>query len=317
MDDVKSRRYLLSAEELAGVAGEKALSKISSEEFVSLPGGRKGVLPLAVRRTLEAKGTDYSFRVVAHINLRGGVGKTTCAVTAATRAAQYGFKTCVMDLDMQASASLSFGVVLEESEPVFCDVWQAPADRLQSSLRKVDEGLYLLPSSLENGLADSMLSASPAHQKKAARVVCDQLEAEEFDLVFIDCPPSLGVMVVSAVCAADIIVIPIWSDACSYRGLKLALQEISSIRETFGLPAPEIRILFTRCDARESLSNETIRKMKEEYPEYFCPAIIRTSTEFAKTLERSETVFASHRKTTAREDYDSYVRDLLNIKTSL
>lgn len=315
MNYIKAPRYLLSTDEFVAVAGEKALAKVNPEDFISLPGNKKGLPPSVVRRTLEKQGTDYSFRVVAHINLRGGVGKTTCTVTAATRAAQYGFKTCVMDLDMQASASLSFGVVVDEDEPVFCDVWQKPAEMLHTALHKVDEGLYLLPSSLENGLADSMLATSPSNQKKAARAVCDQLNAEKFDLVFIDCPPSLGVMVVSAICAADIIVIPVWSDACSYRGLKLALQEISSIRDAFGLPAPEIQILFSRYDARESLSAETIRKLKEEFPEYLCKEFIRTSTQFAKTLERSETVFASHRKSTAREDYDSYVRSLLNIQT--
>ncbi len=313
MSNLKLPRYLLSIEELKAITEKKAVSSISSNEFISLPGGRKGILPSAIRRTLKKKGTDYSFQVIAHINLRGGVGKTTCAVTSATRAAAYGFKTCVLDLDMQASASVSLGVTIDEEQPVFCDVWQKPYETLSSALYKIDEGLYLLPSSLENSLADSMLASSPANQKKAVMNVCEQLKTEEFDIVFIDCPPSLGVMVVSSVCAADIIVIPVWSDACSYRGLKLALQEISSVCDAFGLPIPEIRILFSKYDARESLSIEALRKLKDEFPQYFCSTYIRTSTEFAKKLEQSETVFASQRKSTAREDYDSYLRELLHI----
>lgn len=315
MPDNHRGKYHTTLLDLVALTGN-SLKEIGVSFKEHLPPGtdprRIKIPPKEVRSHLQNRGVDYSFKIIAHINLRGGIGKTTSSITTASRLGQYGFKTCILDLDPQGSASLAFNFVLEDEDPVFYDVWQKPDEILMGSLRQIDDYLYLLPSSLENSLLDSRLS-NPAQQKNAVRGVCEELKANGFDMAIIDCPPSLGSGVISSICAADIIVIPIGNDPFSFRGLELTLTEIQSICETFGLPLPEIKILFSKFDRREKMSTEALNLLDKKYKQYFIPFVIRTSTEFSKALSRRETVFASTVKNPAKEDYDNYVKHLFGL----
>jgi chromosome partitioning protein len=181
-------------------------------------------------------------------------------------------------------------------------------------LRTIRENLALLPSSLENALLDASL-INPGSQKKAVKGVCDALTECGYDTIIIDCPPSLGIAVISTICAVDVVVIPVGSDAFSVRGLEITLNEIASIRDTFGLPMPEIRILFSRHDRREKVSGDMLDSLRRRYA-YLPLTVIGTSSEFSKALAAGKTVFSSFRKSQARDDYDRYVRDILGIGIS-
>ncbi len=307
-------KYTLTLDELGRLTGETrdALKQGMRAQGLKRPGPKSLVPPAAVRAHLAERGVDYSFRVVAAANLRGGIGKTTCCGTLASRAKQYGFKTCLLDLDAQGSASLAFDNLPEEDEPVFYDVWQKPEDMVMGSLRKVEDDLYLLPSSLENGLLDVSL-INPAAQKNAVRGVCQELEKNGFDLVVIDCPPSLGAAVISTICATDILVIPLWSDTFSFKGMDLTLEEIESICETFNLKPPTVRLLFSRNDKREKLSARAIEKLTTEHQELFVPPPIGTSTEISRALARRETIFASPRSSPVKAAYDRFTRTILGL----
>lgn len=312
-------RYLLSTQELARLTGlptRRLMQSLDSGALVRLPNGKHGVPPGLMRVFLKARGADYRFRVVAHVNLRGGIGKTVSTITLATRAVQYGFKTCILDLDSQGSASLAFDKLPGEDDPIFYDVWQRPVEMIPGALQPIEDSLFILPSSLENGLLDvSMIS--PGAQKNAVRGVCAELKANHFDLAVIDCPPSLGTAVISTICAADIIVIPVASDAFSFRGLEITLNEIASICKTFRIKTPQIRILYTKFDRRMKLSHDAAERLQRRYDRYLLPDFIRTSTDFLKALERRETVFADGQKSHAKDDYDLYVRQLLNLDEAL
>ncbi len=308
-------KYTLTVDELGQLTGEArdALLANLRAQGLKRPGPKTRLPSAAVRRYLaEQRGVDYSFRVVAAANLRGGIGKTTCCVTLASRAKQYGFKTCLLDLDAQGSASLAFDKMPEEDEPVFYDVWQKPGEMVMGSLKKVEDDLYLLPSSLENGLLDVSL-INPAAQKNAVRGVCQELERGGFDLVVIDCPPSLGAAVISTICATDVLVIPLWSDAFSFKGVDLTLEEIESICDTFNLEPPTARLLFSRHDKREKLSARAIERLTTEYQELFVPSVIGTSTELSRALARKETIFASPRSSPVKTAYDQFARIILGL----
>lgn len=278
------------------------------------PPGR-ALSPGQVRRGLAALGFVHRPRVTAFINLKGGVGKTTSAVTMASRAVQLGFKVCLVDMDSQASASLALGVEAGEDTPVFHDVWQRPEEMVPGSLIRLQEFFHLLPSSLENGLLDSGLH-QPAALKRAAAGVAEVLRREGFDLVVLDCPPSLGPAVVTSVCAADLIVIPLGCDAFSLRGMRLTLKEVRSIRETFGLVQPEVRLLLTGVDRRIKLWQSAWRELARDHGELLLPAMIRTSSEVPRALGQRRTVFAGAAHSPVRADYDRFAREVLGFDAS-
>jgi hypothetical protein len=188
-------RYLLTANELAQLLGADASEvrgPFDARHLISLGGHKKGVGPAAVRQYLSRLGFAYTFKVIAHINMRGGIGKTISTITAATRACQYGFKACIIDLDPQGSSSLALDMLPGEEDPIFYDIWQNPGEMTMGSIRKIQEHLYILPSSLENALLDASL-INPSSQKRAVHGVCEVLKTHGFDAVFIDCPPSLEI----------------------------------------------------------------------------------------------------------------------------
>lgn len=260
------------------------------------------------------EGADFSFKVVSHLNLRGGCSKTTATVSLATRGKQYGHKVCILDLDSQASASLAFKITATNDQLVFVDIYDDPK-KVEESLIEIEPWLHILPSSLNNGLLDASLANKPNTQKTAVSMVCQELKKLGFTLVVIDCSPSLSASVISTICASNIIVIPVASDIFSRRGLELTLDEIQSICRTFGLTLPELKILFSRYDGREKLSIEALTDLAKDplYSKILLPCFIRTSTELPKSARSGETVFANFKNSSAREDYDMYAREILNL----
>ena len=310
--------YLLSLSEfsqLLGINEAQLRTGLDGEDLIRLPGNQWGVPPAVVRQWLSQNGFNYYSQTLALLNLKGGVGKTTSAVSLASRAAQYGYKTCVLDLDSQASATLALGIEPQDDDPIFIDLWQHPADMLPGALWRLQEELYLLPSSLENGLLDVSL-ANPVQQKNAVRGVCQVLREHDFELIVVDCPPSLGAAVISAACAAQTVLIPVGFDAFSQKGLHLTLQEVRAICDTFGLGEPIFRILFTQYDRRVKQAEATLARLRSEHGEQLIPTPIRTTTEFAKASSQGKTVFANNGRIGAKTDYDACLRYLMNMTTA-
>lgn len=312
-------RYLMTAEELALLTQQtvtRVLESVDQEKCIKLAPGVLGIPPRIIRAYLRHRGVNYTPRIIVHMNLKGGTGKTTTAVTSATRAVQYGFRTCIIDLDPQGSASLAFNAIPRENDLIFCDVWDQPTAQAIGALKKLNEFLYILPSSLENERLN-LDWMQPDIQRQAVKGVCKTLLAKGFDLIMIDCPPSFGPAVISSICAANIVVIPVCNDAYSRRGVVLTLQEIASICQKFGRPLPHAQILYTRYDKRVKMSTQVLHMLTKTYKKLFIPTPIGTSSEFAKALEKHKTVFASVRKSSAKDDYDQYVRYLLKLDDAL
>ncbi len=317
MEKNNSPKYILTTLELSRLTNGKTgevKSNLEQEHLVPLPGNKTGVPSTLVKEYLTDKGIDYSFRVIVFANMKGGVGKTTSAVSIATRAVQYGFRTCILDMDSQGSASFFFDMMPEDNDPIFSDIWQNPDDMVMGAIEEIEDNLYLLPSSLDNGLLDLNL-INPASQKNAVNDVCLTLQNNGFDLVIVDCPPSLGTAVISSVCAADIITIPVCSDAFSIKGLQLVLSETHSICSTFNIKMPKIQILYTKFDKRAAISEEAFHDLTSQYGDYLFARPIRTSTEFSKALAKNESIFASFRKSNGKEDYDHFVKHLLQLNS--
>jgi len=301
---------------LTGLSTPRIRYHLAKDHDILLPSSEQRLPSSLVRKLLAGWGVEYTPRTLAFVNLKGGVGKTVSAISTASRAVQYGFKTCLIDMDSQGSASLAFDSEPDEDAPIFFDVWQKPDEMVMDSLVQIDDQFFLLPSSLDNALLDSSLT-SPVAQKRAVKGVCDVLRKQGFDLIVIDCPPSLGTAVISAISAADMLVIPMANDPYSFKGLTLTLSESRAIRETFGLPQPDIGILMTRYDRRERLTAETHERLKQEFGELLLPVVIPTSTKYAQALAERETVFASGDYRDVKPPYDELVRHVLNIHPTI
>jgi chromosome partitioning protein len=310
--DVNSN-YSLSKRELKRMI-DNGSPKFSSSSKISALLQIQGnhVLPDEVKSAFKSAGVSYSSQSIAHLNMRGGIGKTTASLSLATRAVQYGFKTCLVDLDPQASATYALLPDMTDEHLVVADIWEHTEELLNESLVEVSKSLYLLPSSLDNSVLDDEWD-DPAIQKIAVKQIIDKLKSDGFDLIVIDAPPSLNCIVISIIAAVDTIIVPVWSDPFSVRGLEILMKESAQIATTFKRKDPIINILFAQYDSRLKLSELVYQSLKKQYPKQLLKSRIRTSTEFSKAIHKQETVFRKNLKHVASIDYDAYVREVLSL----
>ena len=269
------------------------------------------ISPESVRQTLSEKGCFDRNEVISFINLKGGTGKTTSAVTCARRACDFGLNPCLVDLDAQASATFMLARDQIDSARPFIEVWDKP-EEVPNTLIEINEHLRLLPSSLDNSLLDLQLSR-PTSQKTAIRECSSKLFETGHDLVIIDCPPSLGAGVISAICASDALVIPTTADNFALRGIDLTIEETMAIAETFGVSPPRIHILLTHFDRRIKMSEMVFNDLKNRYGNKVIAQPIRTSSSFAQAQEQGKTVFDISKAKKVQADYSFATRTLLNL----
>ena len=269
------------------------------------------IAPSVVREKLEAHGHLAQRDVIAFINLKGGTGKTTSSVTCARRACDFGLKTCLLDLDAQASATFMLAQNRLETTHPFIEFWDKPKE-VSSALINIDEQLSLLPSSLDNSLLDLQLSR-PVSQKNAVKECCDELFQMGNDLIFVDCPPSLGAGVISTICASNKLIIPTTADSFALRGIDLTISATEAISEAFGRKPPEIFILLTHFDRRIKMSESVLADLKQRYGDRVIPQPIRTSSYFAQAQEQNRTVFDFPKAKKPQLDYDYAVRTMLHL----
>lgn len=270
------------------------------------------ILPEHIKSAFKSVGVSYSSQAIAHLNMRGGIGKTTASLSLATRAVQYGFKTCLLDLDPQASATYALFPGMTKEHLVVADIWENTGGLLQESLVEISKDLYLLPSSLDNSVLDDEWD-DPAIQKNAVKQILDKLKSTGFDLIVIDAPPSLNCIVISVIAAVDTIIVPVWSDPFSVRGLDTLINETAQISAAFERKDPLIQILFAQYDSRLKLSESVYQLLKKKHPKRLLKSRIRTSTEFSKSIHNQETIFRKNLKHVASIDYDAYVREVLSL----
>jgi chromosome partitioning protein len=316
IDRVASKFGRMTIPDFSNVTGKtssyilKEIKKVSGESHGFLD---RRVAPEQSWAYLKSRGFKPKFKSVAFVSLKGGVGKTISSITLATRAQQFGFKTALLDLDSQGSATLALDCAVSEDDSLFIDVWDNP-ENLPDALFQMRDRLYLLPSSLYNGMLDTDLN-TPDKQKIAVSGSLKSLKNEGFNLVVVDCPPSLGTAVISTIAAVDTVVIPVTSDPFSIHGLELTLGEISAICKSFGRKKPEIRILYTKYDRRENLAGKTLEYLKKKYAKMLLPDPILTSTQFSKALDQRASIFEISGQFPAKKRYDLFIRTLLGIKT--
>jgi len=165
-------------------------------------------------------------RSIAVMNQKGGVGKTTTVVNLAAALADRGVRVCVIDLDPQAHATLHLGVDPLPEVPSVYDVLVGKAS-LADVRRQVSESLWLIGSSLDLAAAELELAGVVGREVILRDKLAD--DAEEFDCLLVDCPPSLGILTLNALCAVEEVFIPLQPHFLALHGLSKLLETIELV----------------------------------------------------------------------------------------
>ena len=205
---------------------------------------------------------DKKCRITAFANQKGGVGKTTSAVNIAASVGALGKKVLLCDFDPQGNASSGVGVE-KNAELSTYDVLLGTNP--YEIIRKTDyEGLDVMPASINLAGAELEIADEQKREYKLKNVL-DTLR-HEYDYIFIDCPPSLGLLTINALCAADGVIVPMQCEHFALEGLSQLSQTISIVRKKYN-PSLELDgIVITMFDGRLNLSLQVLEEIKRYFP---------------------------------------------------
>ena len=202
-------------------------------------------------------------RVIAIINQKGGVGKSTTAVNLAAALGETRKKALVVDFDPQGNTTSGLGIEKDELNNDIYAILAGEADIEDSILETVAKGVYLVPSTVQLAGAEIEL-VNIEDREMVLKEYVDAVK-DQFDYVFIDCPPSLGLLTVNALVAADSLLIPI---QCEYYALEGVTKLMESMRMVQGHLNPGLEIfgvLMTMYDSRTTLSKQVVDEVKHYF----------------------------------------------------
>lgn len=249
-------------------------------------------------------------RIITVSNQKGGVGKTTTTVNMAAALADHGFNVLVIDIDPQGNASTALGVPHSaETESIY--------DVMIDDLRMADvvapcpdvDRLSVVPATIHLAGAEIELVSLVAREQRLQRALAEyvahreQTGAERLDYVFIDCPPSLGLLTVNAFVAAREVLIPIQCEYYALEGLSQLLNNIKMIQKHLNPPLRVSTILLTMYDARTKLAAQVVAEVKEHFPSEVLETKIPRSVRIAEAPSYQQSVISYDRSSTGALAY--------------
>lgn len=247
-------------------------------------------------------------RTVAVTNQKGGSGKTTTAVNLAAAIGERGKRVLVVDLDPQASASAWLGV--RDGGKGLFEVLTDNGNLLDL-VRKTDaEGVDLAPSSpwlmgVEKALAGEV-GAETILRRRVGR-----LPGDRWDFVLFDCPPSLGLLAVSALVAAGEVLVPVEAHVMALAGLASLLQTVERVRDRLNPELAVSAILACRVDARTNLSKDVVDRLRERFGDLVLKAVVRENVRLAEAPSFGKPITAYDPRSAGAEDYREVAGEIL------
>lgn len=245
-------------------------------------------------------------RIFTVANQKGGVGKTTTTVNLAAALARSGARVLVIDLDPQGNASTALGIQHHSETASVYDVMieDAPmADVIQKSPEF--DALYCLPATIHLAGAEIELVSLVAREQRLRTSLEQFLAAspEMFHYVFIDCPPSLGLLTINAFVAAKEVLIPIQCEYYALEGLSQLLTNIQLIERHLNPQLSVSTILLTMYDGRTNLANQVAQDVRDHFPDQVLTAVIPRSVRISEAPSYGQTVITYDSSSTGSLSY--------------
>jgi chromosome partitioning protein len=272
-----------------------------------------------VRRGL--KGTfakPKQTRIITVANQKGGVGKTTSAVNLAASMALAGLNVLVIDLDPQGNASTAFGIDHYEDASGSFDVLldgEAIADMMSAA--EGFDSLWVLPATLDLAGADIELISTVAEAKRPfllKAALADFLADHEMDYVFIDCPPSLGLLTINALAAVKEVLIPIQCEFYALEGVQQLLRTIEFAKERLNPELEVSTILLTMYNATTNLSASVVQEVRGYFGKKVLETVIPRSIYVAEAPSFGQSVMTYDPGSTGAVAYLAAAREITERK---
>jgi len=218
-------------------------------------------------------------RVIAMCNQKGGVGKTTTTINLGAALAEYGRRVLLVDFDPQGALSVGLGIPAHELDVTVYNLLTERGHDVRDVIQKSKvEGLDVIPANIDLSAAEVQLVGEVAREQILARVLRPVLD--EYDVVLIDCQPSLGLLTVNALTAAHGVLIPLECEFFAMRGVALLVETIEKITDRLNPRLEVDGILATMYDSRTLHSKEVVASVVEHFGERVFHTVISRTVKF-------------------------------------
>jgi chromosome partitioning protein len=249
-------------------------------------------------------------RILAMCNQKGGVGKTTSTINLGAALAELGRRVLLVDLDPQGALGVGLGVnPLQLDRTVYNLLMEQDVTVDDVMLKTNVPGMDLLPSNIDLSAAEVQLVNEVAREQTLLRVLTPVVD--DYDVILFDCQPSLGLLTVNALTAADGVIIPLECEFFALRGVALLIQTIEKIQERLN-PRLELEgILATMYDARTLHGREVLARVVEAFGDKVFHTVINRTVRFPETTVAGEPITSYASSSTGATAYRDLAKEVL------
>jgi chromosome partitioning protein len=250
-------------------------------------------------------------KVIAVANQKGGVGKTTTAVNLAACLAAVGRRVLLFDLDPQANATSGLGLEKTEGASAY-RVLLGEGSLLDKIKSTAFERLEVIPSEVDLCGADVELARSENHLRRVADALQPVLDSGRFDLVLVDCPPSLGILTLNALAASDGLLVPLQCEYYALEGISMLNRVLTQLRDAGINPRLEIfGVVMTMFDGRTKLSQEVMNEVRGQLGERVFQTVIPRSTKLAEAPSFGKPIIHYDKYSAGAAAYEVFAQEVM------
>ncbi|MFJ3958455.1 ParA family protein [Arthrobacter sp. NPDC090010] len=279
----------------------------TTEEDVKLgPTGR----PLREFPTPEPLQSHGPARIIAMVNQKGGVGKTTSTINLAAALAEFGRRVLLVDFDPQGALSAGFGTNPHELDVTVYNVLMDRKVDVRDAIQPTGvEGVDLLPANIDLSAAEVQLVNEVAREQVLASAL--RKVEDDYDVVLIDCQPSLGLLTVNALTAAHGVIIPLICEFFALRAVALLVETIEKVQDRLNPRLTVDGVLATMYDARTLHSREVINRLVEAFGDKVFETVIKRTIKFADATVAAEPITQYASNHPGAEAYRQLAKELI------
>ncbi len=246
---------------------------------------------------------------IAIVNQKGGVGKSTTAINLGAALAQYDKNILIVDIDPQGNATSGLGIEKAELQYSVYDLLLGNASFSEVLIPSGVARLKIIPANIDLAGAEIELVSEISREKKLSQALVAQ--QDNFDYILIDCPPSLGILTLNALCAAEEVLVPIQCEYYALEGLGQLLDTIERVKDNVNPDLSLAGVLLTMYDGRTNLSEQVAEEVKKYFAQRIFKTIIPRNVRLSEAPSFGEPITEYDPRSSGAKAYKNLAREVL------